>query len=100
MSLKRLERIAHFTVTVGNEAGVDLVLIQPCLLYYVNHVFVILNSIFLAKFTLEKEGGVYQNKATLSLTFTQRQGHQAHNCQMAYCFKISSHNLHNVYNNV
>ena len=38
--------IAHFTVTVGNEAGVDLVLIQPCLLYYVNHVFVILNSIF------------------------------------------------------
>ena len=30
--------IAHFTVTVGNEAGVDLVLIQPCLLYYVNHV--------------------------------------------------------------
>ena len=39
-------KIAHFTVTVGNEAGVDLVLIQPCLLYYVNHVFVILNSIF------------------------------------------------------
>ena len=39
--------IAHFTVTVGNEAGADLVLIQPCLLYYVNHVFVILNSIFL-----------------------------------------------------
>ena len=38
--------IAHFTVTVGNEAGVDLVLIQPCLLCYVNHVFVILNSIF------------------------------------------------------
>ena len=39
-------QIAHFTVTVGNEAGVDLVLIQPCLLCYVNHVFVILNSIF------------------------------------------------------
>ena len=31
---------------LGNEAGVDLVLIQPCLLYYVNYVFVILNSIF------------------------------------------------------
>ena len=76
--------IAHFTVKDGNEAGVDLVLIQPCLLYYVNHVFVILNSIFLAKFTLEKEGGLYQNKVTLSLTFTQRQGHQAHNCKMAY----------------
>ena len=38
--------IAHFTVKDGNEAGVDLVLIQPCMLYYVNHVFVILNSIF------------------------------------------------------
>ena len=45
-SNKYERRIAHFTVTVGNEAGVDLVLIQPCLLYYVNHVFVILNSIF------------------------------------------------------
>ena len=76
--------ITHFTVTVGNEAGVDLVLIQPSLLYYVNHVFVILNSIFLAKFTLEKEGGLYQNDVTLSLTFTQRQGHRAHNCKMAY----------------
>ena len=29
--------IARFTVTDGNEAGVDLVLIQPFLLYYVNH---------------------------------------------------------------
>ena len=28
----------HFTFTGGNEAGVDLVLIQPFLLYYVNHV--------------------------------------------------------------
>ena len=28
--------IAHFTVTSENEAGVDLVLIQPLLLYYVN----------------------------------------------------------------
>ena len=61
-------------------------MIQPCLLYYVNHVFVILNSIFEAKFTLDKEGGLYQNKVTLSLTFTQRLGHQAHNCKMAYWF--------------
>ena len=83
--------IAHFTVTVGNEAGVDLVLIQPSLLYYVNHVFVILNSIFLAKFTLEKEGGLYQNNVTLSLTFTQRQGHQAHNCKMAYSALYMTH---------
>ena len=38
--------IAHFTVTVGSEAGVDLVLIQPFLLYYLNHVFLMLTSIF------------------------------------------------------
>ena len=47
-------RIAHFTVTVGNEAGVDLVFIQPSLLYYVNHVFVILNSIFFSKIYIRK----------------------------------------------
>ena len=83
--------IAHFTVTVGNEAGVDLVFIQPSFLYYVNHVFVILNSIFLAKFTSEKEGGLYQNNVTLSLTFTQRQGHQAHNCKTAYSALYMTH---------
>ena len=33
--------MGHFTVTGGNEAGVDLVLIQPFLLYYVNHVVLI-----------------------------------------------------------
>ena len=38
--------IAHFTVAGENEAGVDLVLIQPFLLYYVNHVFRMLTSIF------------------------------------------------------
>ena len=32
----------HFTVTGENEAGVDLVLIQPLLLYYVNQVFLTL----------------------------------------------------------
>ena len=42
--------IAHFTVTGANEAGVDLVLIRPFLLYYVNHVVVVLTIIFLAKF--------------------------------------------------
>ena len=35
--------IAHFTVTGGNEAGVDLVLIQPLLLYYVS---LMLTSVF------------------------------------------------------
>ena len=40
------DTIAHFTVGGENEAGVDLVLIQPFLLYFVNHVFLILTSIF------------------------------------------------------
>ena len=38
--------IAHFTVAGETEAGVDLVLIQPFLLYYVNHVFLMLTNIF------------------------------------------------------
>ena len=42
--------IAHFTVTGANEAGIDLVLIRPFLLYYVNHVVVMLTIIFSAKF--------------------------------------------------
>ena len=44
--LSALRVIAHFTVAGENEAGVDLVLIQPFLLYYVNHVFLVLTSIF------------------------------------------------------
>ena len=36
--------IAHFTVTGENEVGVDLVLIQPFLLYYVNHFVLMLTS--------------------------------------------------------
>ena len=36
----------HFTVTVANEAEVDLVLIQPFLLYYVNHAVLMLTSFF------------------------------------------------------
>ena len=38
--------IALFTVTVANEAGVDLVLIQPFLLYYAKLVVVMITSIF------------------------------------------------------
>ena len=37
--------IDHFTVTGGSEAGVDLVLTQPFLLYYVNHVALMLTGI-------------------------------------------------------
>jgi len=42
--------IAHFMVTGANEAGVNLGLIQPSLLYYVNHVVVFLTIISSAKF--------------------------------------------------
>ena len=42
--------IAHFTVTGANEAGVDVGLIQPSLIYYVNHVVVLLTIISSAKF--------------------------------------------------
>ena len=42
--------IAHFTVTGANETGVDLGLIQPFLLYHVNHVVVMLTIISSAKF--------------------------------------------------
>ena len=37
---------APVTVKILNEAGVDLVLIQPFLLHYVNHFVLILTSIF------------------------------------------------------
>ena len=33
----------HFTVMGGSEAGVDLVLLQTFLLYYVNQVILMLN---------------------------------------------------------
>ena len=38
--------IGHFTVMDGSEAGVDLVLIQTFLLYYVNQVTLMPTSIF------------------------------------------------------
>ena len=45
--------MALFTVTVANEAGVDLVLIQPFLLYYAKLV-VMLTNIFLRKISIRK----------------------------------------------
>ena len=64
--------MAYFTVSGGNEAGVDLVLIQPFLLSYAHHVVLTLTKIFQALFPLEKDVGSYQNK--VNLTFTQRLG--------------------------
>ena len=62
--------IAYFTVTV--EAGVDLVLIQSLLLYYVDHVVLmqIVFFLFLTKFTSIRKGRKF-NCINLSLTFTQ-----------------------------
>ena len=51
-----LLQIAHFTVTGENEAGVDLVLIQPFLLYHGNHVVLRLNSIFQQNFHKKRKG--------------------------------------------
>ena len=42
--------IGHFTVMDGSEAGVDLVLLQTFLLYYVNQVILMLTSIFQGQF--------------------------------------------------
>ena len=67
-----------FVVTGGNEAGFDLVLIKPFLLCYVNHVVLMLNSIFLSKIYIRKGRRFVSNK--VNLTFTQR----AHNCKMAH----------------
>ena len=53
-SIEFILQYPHFTLTGGNEAGVDLVLIQPCLLYYVNHVVLMLTSIFISKIYIRK----------------------------------------------
>ena len=66
----KFPRIAYFTVPCENEAGVDLLLIQPFLLYYVNHVVLSLTSIFQAKFALQREGSLYQNKSALAASFS------------------------------
>ena len=42
--------IGHFTVTDKSEAGVDLVLIQTFVLYYVNQVIFMLTSVFQGQF--------------------------------------------------
>ena len=42
--------IGHFTVMDGSEAGVELVLIQTFLLYYVNQAILMLTSIFQGQF--------------------------------------------------
>ena len=58
------QTIALFTVSGGNEAGVDLILIEPFLLCYAHHVVLTLPNIFQALFPLEKEGGFIKTRST------------------------------------
>ena len=69
--------IDHFTAAEGNEARVDLVLMQSFRLYYVNRVVLMpANWYFLSIISIRKlERGLYQNKVNLSLTFTRRLGY-------------------------
>ena len=75
--------IGHFTVMDESETEGDLVLIQTFLIYYVNQVILMLNSIFQEKFSQQSKEGLYQNKVTLSLA-------SIHNCKMKY-FRTEAH---------
>ena len=79
IKLVKTSAMAHFIVTlqVENKAGDDLVnvLMQPFLLYYVNHVVLVLTSMFISKICFRKGRRLYQNKLNLSLTFTQSLEH-------------------------
>ena len=55
----RLDFPRDFAVTGGNEAGVDIVLIPPFLLYYVNRVVLMLTCYFLSKIYIRKEEDVF-----------------------------------------
>ena len=56
-----LMQIAHVTVTGENEVGVELVLTQPFLLYYVNHVVLILTTVtYFLKIKFHKNRGQRQ----------------------------------------
>ena len=59
----------------GSESEVDLVLIQTFLLYNVNQVILMVISIFQGQFPSKSKQGLYQNKVTVSLTFTRRLGY-------------------------
>ena len=56
--------IVHFTVTGGNEARVDLVLIQPFLLCYVNHFVLMLTSIFKYNFHKKRKEVCIKTRST------------------------------------
>ena len=56
--------IALFTVTVANEARVDLALIQPFLLYYAKRVVVMLTSIFKQNFHQKRKEVYIKTRST------------------------------------
>ena len=58
---------AHVRVTGENEAGVDLVLVQPFLLYCVKNVFLMLTSIFKHNFHEEKKEVCLKTSSTSAL---------------------------------
>ena len=71
----------------GSEAGVDLVLIQTFLFYYVNQVILMLTSIFQGQCSLQRKGGLYQNKVTVSLTFTRRLRYYRKSTAVKWCIE-------------
>ena len=72
--LKRI-LVALFTVAAGNEATVDSVLMQPSLLYYVNHVTFVLKIIIMHTFHKKSKGGLYQHKLTSIIAFNKKLGY-------------------------
>ena len=62
--LVRIARIGHFTVTDENDTGVDLVLRQPFLLSYLNHVVLMLTSIFFKHHFYNKLNNSHELKHT------------------------------------
>ena len=58
-----------------NEVEVDLVLIQTLMIYYVNHVLLMLTSIFKHNFHNKRNQVLHKNKVNLGLAFTQKLGY-------------------------
>ena len=75
--------------------GVDLVLIQPFLLSYVNQAALMQLVFFKHNFHKKKtnKGGLSQNKVNLSLTLNRRLGYEVPNCKIIYSAVIVSHQL-------
>ena len=68
-------KVAHFTVTGENEATVDLVLIHPFLLYYVNHVVLMLTCIFEYNFHKKRKKVCIKTRPTSASRSLKRLGY-------------------------